>query len=91
MINEDRADEVPTTEAATTALVPLVPFIERRARRRWYRWAPDPIFVTHLMAQAQQVPQTRALRRASPADAQSAYRTGQATAKPAGRLMRQVI
>jgi hypothetical protein len=34
---------------------------------------PDPTFVTHLIATAEQAPQTRSLRRATPADAQSAY------------------
>ena len=91
MINEDRANEVLLAKPASTALVPLTPFIERRARRRWYRWAPDPIFVAHLMAQAQQVPQARTLRRASPADAQSAYRPSQTQTQSAGKLMRQVI
>jgi hypothetical protein len=90
MINEDRANEVPTATPARTALVPLVPRIERRARRRWYRFAPDPIFVTHLIAEAQQVPQARRLRRASPADAQSAYRTVRTPAQSTGSLTRQV-
>jgi hypothetical protein len=35
---------------------------------------PDSIFVTHLIATAEQLPQTRSLRRATPADAQVAYR-----------------
>lgn len=34
---------------------------------------PDPIFVTHLIATAAQLPQTRHLRRAAPADAALAY------------------
>jgi hypothetical protein len=91
MINEDQPSEVPAAKAAGTALVPLTPRVERRSRRRWYRFAPDPVFVAHLMAQAQQVPQARKLRRASPADAQSAYRTGDTPAQSAGSLMRQVI
>jgi hypothetical protein len=91
MINEDRPEEVPTANASSTALVPLAPRIERRSRRRWYRFAPDPIFVAHLMAEAHQVPQARRLRRASLADAQSAYRTGEMQAQGTGRLMRQVI
>ena len=33
----------------------------------------DPTFVTHLIATAEHVPQTRSLRRATPADAQTAY------------------
>jgi hypothetical protein len=34
---------------------------------------PDPTFVTHLIATAAQLPQTRHLRRAAPADAALAY------------------
>ena len=47
---EPAIDE-PAAEAAkpSRALVPLA-FTERRARRRWYRWAPDPLFITHLIA-----------------------------------------
>lgn len=35
---------------------------------------PDPAFVTHLIAMAEQAPQTRTHRRASVADAMSGYR-----------------
>jgi hypothetical protein len=74
-----------------TALVPVVVRTERRARRRWYRWAPDPTFVTHLIAEAEQVPQARRVRRASMADAQAAYRPRPAVTQGTGGLMRQVI
>jgi hypothetical protein len=77
-------------EPACTALVPLA-FTERRARRRWYRWAPDPIFVTHLIAEAQHVPQASRLRRASPADAQAAYRPRERPTQGIGSRMRQVV
>jgi hypothetical protein len=75
---------------ASRALVPLAQ-TERRLRRRWYRWAPDPIFVTHLIAAAQQVPQTRRVRRATPADAQAAYQTRQSPARDVGSRTRQVV
>ena len=91
MVNDNRPNEVPTAKAASTALVPLTPRIERRSRRRWYRFTPDPVFVAHLIAAAEQVPQARTLRRASPADAQSAYRTGHTPTPSAGSLTRQVI
>ena len=78
-------------EHASRALVPLATFIERRSRRRWYRWSPDPIFVTHLIAQAQQVPQARRMRRASMADAQAAYRPQQSTTGDLGSRTRQVV
>jgi hypothetical protein len=88
----------PATDEATSAakpecraLVPSAPFIERRSRRRWYRWSPDPIFVTHLIAQAQQAPQTRRVRRASMVDAQAAYRLRQAPAQEVGGRTRQIV
>jgi hypothetical protein len=80
----------PTAKPASVALVPLAQ-TERRSRRRWCRWAPDPIFVTHLIAAAQQVPQASRMRRASLADAQAAYQTRQSPARDVGSRMRQVI
>jgi hypothetical protein len=41
-------------------------------------------FVAHLIATAEHVPQTRSLRRATPADAQSAYSTNQHRLQGAG-------
>lgn len=35
---------------------------------------PDPSFITHLIATAEQVPQTRTLRRAEIVDVEAAYR-----------------
>lgn len=52
---------------------------------------PDPSFVTQLIATAEQVPQTRTLRRAAPADALSAYNMPRCTVREAGLSMRQVI
>jgi hypothetical protein len=90
MVKDTSPDEVPADQPASTALVPLR-LVERRSRRRWYRFAPDPMFVAQLIAEAQQVPQARRIRRASPADAQSAYRTNQTTMQGAGSRMRQVV
>jgi hypothetical protein len=72
-----------TESAADTAdvnppCVALVPVVESA------RWShvpnqlllrADPTFVTHLIATAEHVPQTCSLRRATPADAQAAYRS----------------
>jgi hypothetical protein len=52
---------------------------------------PSSIFVTHLIATAEQAPQTRTLRRASAADAQTAYRASQQPLQRAGIRTRQVI
>lgn len=52
------------------ALVPVEP----PARMPAVRPArPDASFVTHLIAMAEQTPQTRTLRRATPADARALY------------------
>jgi len=89
---EPAIDDTATSAAKpeSRALVPLA-FTERRARRRWYRWAPDAIFITHLIAEAQHVPQARRVRRASLADAQAAYGPRPTPAQDAGRRMRQVV
>jgi hypothetical protein len=84
------APNAPEAKPASVALVPVAQ-IERRSRRRWYRWAPDPIFVTHLIAAAQQAPQTRRMRQATPADAQAAYRKPRSPARDVGSRTRQVI
>jgi hypothetical protein len=52
---------------------------------------PDPTFVTHLIATADQAPQTRSLRRASLADAQTAYGASQARRYGVGFRTRQVV
>ena len=64
-------DAVAEATPASTELVPLA------ANLRWLPkiplTRPDPSFVTQLIATAEQAPQTRLLRRATPADAQVAY------------------
>jgi hypothetical protein len=52
---------------------------------------PNPVFVTHLIATAAQVPQTRPWCRATAADAQSAYRTRPRPVQAAGIRTRQII
>jgi hypothetical protein len=51
---------------------------------------PNSTFVTHLIATAEQVPQTRSLRRATPADAQNAYAANRQL-QHAGYRTRQVV
>ena len=64
------------TDAARTpqhgALVVTTRSGERASTARLTR--PDSTFVTHLIATAQQSPQTRVLRRAATADVDAAYR-----------------
>jgi hypothetical protein len=79
---------------AKPACVALVPVI---ASAQWSQTSglqpsrPNSIFVTHLIATAEQAPQTRSLRRATPADAQTAYRANQHQAPGAGVRTRQII
>jgi hypothetical protein len=51
---------------------------------------PDPGFVTQLIATAEQAPQTRFLRRATPAAAKIAYGAARAPRSSAGFRTRQV-
>jgi hypothetical protein len=77
MMDSDQADQMTDDSVAEdaspacTALVPVVPTAQ------WSRSRPHPrpnsIFVTHLIATAEQAPQTRGLRRASASDASAAY------------------
>jgi hypothetical protein len=76
---------------ACVALVPVVPAVQ------WSR-VPDQRlsradFVTQLIATAEHVPQTRSLRRATPADAEAAYgaRWHKAPAQVAGGRTRQIV
>ncbi|MDB5635382.1 MAG: hypothetical protein JWP51_290 [Bradyrhizobium sp.] len=71
------------------ALVPVVPTVH------WSHVPDQPLsradFVTQLIATAEYAPQTRTLRRATPADAQSAYRANQQQVSGAGIRTRQII
>jgi hypothetical protein len=47
---------------------------------------PDPSFVTHLIATAAKMPQTQRLRRATPEDAKSSYKSAADQNKPRDAL-----
>lgn len=96
MLSSDRPEQtvddgVPAdAKPACVALVPVVPTLH------WSR-VPDrqlsrADFVTQLIATAEHLPQTRQLRRATPADAKAAYgaRWHKAPAQGAGVRTRQV-
>ncbi len=76
---------------ACVALVPVVPTIQ------WSRVPHQPLsradFVAQLIATAEQIPQTRCLRRGSPADAKAAYAAGSHEGPPpvAGVRTRQIV
>jgi hypothetical protein len=76
---------------ACVALVPMVQPAQRSQASGRTLSRPSAIFVTHLIATAEQAPQTRLLRRASAADAQTAYRATQQPVPGAGFRTRQII
>ena len=94
MLDIDRSDEISDGEFVNLdepACVELVPVTQsvRWSPRRAPR--PDPTFVAQLIATADQAPQTRSLRRASLADAQTAYGASQIRRCDSGFRTRQTI
>jgi hypothetical protein len=94
MLDIDRSDEISDGEFVNLdepACVELVPVAQS------VRWSPraaprpDPTFVAQLIATADQAPQTRGLRRASLADAQTAYGASQIRRSGTGFRTRQTI
>jgi hypothetical protein len=97
MLSDDRPDQTiedgdpADARPACMALVPMV------ASARWSHLSnqqlsrADPTFVTHLIATAEHDPQTRSLRRATPADALTAYTASQYQSPGAGIWTRQII
>ncbi len=78
------------TKPACTALVPMTPASYHAPASGWMS-RPDPSFVAHLIATAQQMPQTCRLRRAAPEEALLAYAAHLAPAQRIGRQTRQII
>lgn len=62
-----------SARVATDALVEVTP-LRRTAPPAYTLSRPDPFFITQLLATADQIPQTRALRRAEVSDVEAAYR-----------------
>ncbi len=95
MLDGDQADQMADDSVAAdagpacTALVPVVPTAQ------WSRSRPQPrpnsIFVTHLIATVEQVPQTRSLRRASASDANAAYTANRHPLVRTGLRQRQIV
>jgi hypothetical protein len=84
---EDRvvADE----KRACVALVPMVPTVHWSRVPEQSRSRAD--FVTQLIATAEHLPQTRSLRRATPADAKAAYAAQLQQGHAAGIRTRQIV
>jgi hypothetical protein len=95
MLDIDRSEEildgefVNADEPACVELVPVTQSVHWSPRPATPR--PDPSFVAQLIATADQAPQTRSLRRASLADAQTAYGAGQIRPCGTGFRTRQTI
>lgn len=62
-----------TPQDSRSALTPTEP-VSRPIPASLRVARPDPSFITHLIATAEQVPQTRALRRAEIVEVEAAYR-----------------
>jgi hypothetical protein len=69
-----RAGDIAVTPTPSNALATLMP-AARTEPASLHLNRPDPSFVTHLIAMAEQAPQTRVLRRAATADVEAAYRS----------------
>ncbi|MFL6837858.1 MAG: hypothetical protein ACJ8FZ_11195 [Bradyrhizobium sp.] len=94
MPDSDRSDKVMNGEVLTgpePACVDLVPVTAAHLSPGRVATRPDPTFVTHLIATAEQVPQTRSLRRAVLADAQTAYGARPQERRGVARRTRQII
>jgi len=89
---EQKADDLPAeARPACVALVPMLQPAQWPHAPGQQLSRPSAIFVTHLIATAERAPQTRLLRRASAADAQTAYRASQQPVPGAGFRTRQII
>jgi hypothetical protein len=77
----DTSEQMESAADGADAKAPCVALVPVVASAQWPRVPDhqlsraDPGFVTHLIATAEHVPQTRVLRRATLADAQAAYRS----------------
>ena len=95
MINIDPSERVLDGEILTDAapacvdLVPVTPTLHWSSKRPLPH--ADPSFITQLIATAAQEPQTRTLRRASLAEAQTAYRASPRERRGVARRTRQII
>jgi hypothetical protein len=94
MSGSDRPEQAIEDAVFTDAGAPCVALVPVVAPAEWKHTVslprPNSIFVTQLIATAEQAPQTRHLRRATAADAQTAY-THQHRIPGAGVRTRQVI
>jgi len=95
MLGTERSEDIldgEVLDADAPACVELVPVIQTvQLSPKPVLARPDPVFVTHLIAMADQAPQTRSLRRGSLEDAQTAYGAQMQERRSVVRRTRQVI
>jgi len=96
MLNSsDRSENILDGEVLDADRSPCVQLVPVAQPVRWSRKSavarPDPTFLTHLIATADDAPQTRSLRRASIEDAQTAYGAHARERRSVARRTRQVI
>jgi hypothetical protein len=95
MLDIDRSEEVVEGEFVNADEPTCVELVPVTRSVHWFSkpviTRPDPTFVTHLIATADQAPQTRSLRRASLADARTAYGASQMPRTSTGFRTRQTI
>jgi len=95
MFGTERSEDIRDGEVldadapACVALVPVTQTVQWSRKSTMAR--PDPTFLTHLIATADQAPQTRSIRRASIEDAQTAYGLRQQERRSVARRTRQVV
>jgi phospholipase C len=88
---EPALDARPALKPACVALVPMVTSAQWSQIPSQQLSRSNSTFVTHLIAAAEHVPQTRSVRRATAADAQTAYSANQHRVQGAGMRARQII
>ena len=97
MLDADRPGQTTDDGVLADAKPPCAELVPMVTAAKWSQISssrlslPNSTFVAHLIATAEHVPQTRSLRRATPADAQSAYSTNQHRLQGAGIRARQII
>ena len=95
MFDTDRSEDILNGEVLDAEAPPCVALVPVTQTVHWSRKStmarPDPTFLTHLIATADQAPQTRSMRRASIEDAQTAYGASPRERRSVARRTRQVV
>ncbi|MDE2065808.1 MAG: hypothetical protein KGK01_02675 [Bradyrhizobium sp.] len=87
----DRQGVTADAKPSCVALVPVTKITQRSTGPIRLLLRPNSIFVAHLIATVERVPQTRSLRRATASDANAAYISGRQRIAGAGLRARQTI